>query len=202
VVELRAKHPAAIAWVGTCQRINPDRWVLSTVFPRDLERDGIADWGHQGFFYQPSCFFAADAWHQAGQLDEDLHYAFDLDLWLRLSRVGSFTATPRILSAATIHPDAKTRARRTEMYAETAAVQIKHGYQGLAVARLEDFLKQQVLHRKLIRGVRWKARRACRRLAFWQKKDAFWQIQSPLGSTSGIEELTGETRARDVDAER
>lgn len=135
-------HPAAAAWVGACHRIDPEGRILSTAVPRGLDRDSLGDWGARGWFYQPSCFFSARAWREAGELDELAHYAFDLDLWLRLARTGSFVATPRVLSAATIHKDAKTQARRSWMHAEIVTIQIRHGFQEAATNKLVGLLER------------------------------------------------------------
>lgn len=143
VADLYRAHPAAAAWVGACHRIDTDRRILSTAIPRGLDRDSLADWGMRGWFYQPSCFFSARAWREAGVLDDTSHYAFDLDLWLRLARVGSFVSTPRVISAATIHRDAKTQARRPSMHAEIIAVQIKHGYPEAAARKLSSLLEME-----------------------------------------------------------
>jgi glycosyltransferase involved in cell wall biosynthesis len=136
IVEMHKKYPTAVAWIGGCYRIDPDGRILSSIIPNGLDRDSLADWGHRGFFYQPSCFFSAQAWHKTGPLDEGLHLAFDLDLWLRLSSVGSFASSAEIISAAIIHKDAKTQAQRLEMHAEAIAVQFKHGYREAAINRL------------------------------------------------------------------
>jgi len=137
VVSLYQRHPSAVAWVGACHRIAPDGCVLSTVIPGKLDRDSIADWGQRGFFCQPSCFFSARAWRQAGPLDEGLHIALDLDLWLRLAALGRFVSTSQVLSTATIHPAAKTQARRADVYAELSAVQRRYGYQYVTLQRAD-----------------------------------------------------------------
>lgn len=142
VGELYRAHPTAAAWVGACHRIDPDRRILSTAVPRGLDRESLGDWGNRGWFYQPSCFFAARAWRAAGELDELAHYAFDLDLWLRLAEAGTFVATPRVLSAATIHKDAKTQARRSSMHAEIIAIQMRHGHREAATSKLVGLLEK------------------------------------------------------------
>ncbi|MFX1552322.1 MAG: glycosyltransferase family 2 protein [Promethearchaeota archaeon] len=142
IVEMYKKYPAAVAWVGGCYRVDPNGRILSCVIPHGLDRDSLADWGHRGFFYQPSCFFAARAWKETGLLDEDLQFAFDLDMWLRLSSIGTFASTTDIISAAIIHKDAKTQAQRRAMHAETVAIQVKHGYLGAAINRLVDLLEK------------------------------------------------------------
>jgi glycosyltransferase involved in cell wall biosynthesis len=130
--EMYRKHTQAVAWAGGCYRIKPNGQILSRVIPRHLDRDSLADWWWQGFFHQPSCLFATRAWGELGPLDESLHIAFDLDWWLRLAGLGEFASTTEMLSVATIHEDAKTQARMTEMRTETLSVQMRHGYHDMA----------------------------------------------------------------------
>jgi glycosyltransferase involved in cell wall biosynthesis len=142
ILEAQRRYPHAVAWVGGCYRVDPDGRVLSTVVPRGLDRDTLADWGYRGFFYQPSCFFAAHAWHEAGPLDENFHVALDLDLWLRLAGLGDFVSTPDIICAAIVHKHAKTQAQRLDMHAETIAIQVRHGYHDMARYRLSRLLER------------------------------------------------------------
>ena len=143
VAGLFREQPKAAAWVGACYRVDASGRLLSVVRARGLAAESIADWSGKGFFYQPSCFFSAAAWSTTGPLDQELRYAFDLDLWIRLAEVGPFAATEDVLSAAVIHDDAKTQAERAGMHAETAAVQVRHGYLESAAARLERLLSRE-----------------------------------------------------------
>ena len=133
---LSRRSPAAVAWVGACQRVSADGTLISVVEPRGLTRGGMADGSGEGHFYQPACFVATPAAAKAGPLDEHLHFAFDLDWWLRLSAQGPFAATNQVLAAATIHNRAKTQTHRLEMHAEIIAVQVRHGFTGLAARKL------------------------------------------------------------------
>lgn len=140
VARLALAEPGAVAWVGACQRVLPDGTLLNIITPRGLTRDQLADWSGEGFFYQPACFIDSRSLHTVGAADEHLHYAFDLDWWLRLAGVGAFAATDRVLAAATIHPEAKTQARRMDMHAEIMAVQVRHGFVHLAGRKLGGLL--------------------------------------------------------------
>lgn len=138
---LYGEHPNAAAWVGGCQLIDTEENELRVVLPRKLERDHIANWGRDGWFYQPSCFFSQKAWQSAGPLDENLHFAMDFDLWLKLSKFGKFVSTSEIISYATIHPQAKTQEQRFPMHLEIIKLQIKHGYLKIVIGRLKGLAK-------------------------------------------------------------
>ena len=142
VALMNHQQPEAPAWVGGCYRVAPDGRILSEVIPRQLARDSLADWYRKGFFYQPSCFFSVVATKKVGCLDEGLDIAFDLDWWLRLAAVGDFVYTTEMLAAATIHGEAKTQTRRTDMEIETIMVQIKHGYFDTARDRIGRLLER------------------------------------------------------------
>jgi hypothetical protein len=59
-------------------------------------------------FAQPSVFFSRKALRLAGNLREDLHYAMDLDLWLRIARHVPITVIEQHLSWWRAHDDSKT----------------------------------------------------------------------------------------------
>jgi glycosyltransferase involved in cell wall biosynthesis len=148
------KHPDAVAWVGNCYRIDPTGRILDVIIPRGLTKDCIAKWYDCGFFYQPSCFFASWAWNRCGPLDQELNIALDFDLWLKLADLGNFIRVPYFLSAATIHPSAKTQKLHNEMHIETAIVQIKHGYTNYAIERLNLVHKKQTIKDQLLKKLK------------------------------------------------
>jgi glycosyltransferase involved in cell wall biosynthesis len=60
------------------------------------------------WFAQSSVFFTRQALNSTGVLREDLHYAMDLDLWLRMTRHARITPVERHLSWFRVHENAKT----------------------------------------------------------------------------------------------
>ncbi len=133
-----------IALVGNCNRIF-DNEIQSVVNPFGLTKNEIANWDVTGFFYQPACFIMRSAWEKAGLLDENLYCAFDLDFWLRLTKFGSLKAINEILCWATIHPQAKTKSEKPLMQAETFIVQVRHGYESLAIDRIKKIIEEKNL---------------------------------------------------------
>ncbi len=186
IADAYQQSPASAAWVGGCYRIDTADRVLSTVLPTSLEREDIAAWGLRGFFYQPSCFFAAAAWKKAGGLDETLQFALDLDLWLKISALGNFYEVQQILSAAIIHPDAKTQAARNHMNAETIAVQINHGFRKAATERLENLLSQEKNRTQISDVLKRKSRRLNDYLLNGKKKEPAEILQKTLDTRSEL----------------
>lgn len=138
---LARERPDAVAWIGGCYRIDMDDRVTDTIFPRGLNSDDLARWGMEGFFYQPSCFFTAEGWAQTGPLDLRLEYGFDVDLWLKLAKLGPFVATDEVLSAALFHDMAKSGQGRMGQHVDTIALQVYHGHLDAAIARLEHLME-------------------------------------------------------------
>jgi hypothetical protein len=64
--------------------------------------------------------------HAVGLFDEDLEYAMDLDLFLKLRRHGSFVSTRQSVSAFRWHPDSITVANRSASTAEARRVKTLH----------------------------------------------------------------------------
>ena len=134
--------PDAVAWVGGCRLIDPSGIKLRTVAARKLSRADMADWGNSGWFFQPSCFFSADAYHRVGGLSDRFKLAFDVELWIKLAELGEFIKIDEVLSAAIIHDDAKTQKQKNEMKAEHIMIQAVYGFDDIAKERIGDILKQ------------------------------------------------------------
>lgn len=137
--ELYNSHPNAGAWVGSCNLVDVEGKVLQTIKPKGLgSKDTLAGWGNTGHFFQPSCFIARKAWERFGPLDERLYCCFDLDFYLKLIDEFEFYWVDNVWTEATIHKDAKTRARIPLLRAERYIVQARHGYENLAIEKIEE----------------------------------------------------------------
>jgi glycosyltransferase involved in cell wall biosynthesis len=152
-------RPEAAAWVGRVRSVTPSGRLIYEHIPRGLDLEQLADWGHAGQFAQPGCFFSRSALSRAGLANEQLHYAFDVDLFLRLARQGPFTAVEAFLAEETIHPAAKTFAQRGKSLAELHLVQNRNGIEHIAFWRLSEELQDlETLKRgTLVERVRWQA---------------------------------------------
>lgn len=136
------RQPGAAAWVGAVRSVDDAGRLIYVQRPRGLGLPALADWGHAGHFAQPGCFFSAPKARAAGPLDEGLHYSFDVDFWLRLARQGELVAAPdQIWAEETLHPAAKTQAQRGKSLAELHLVQIRNGYQAVALTRMGEALQ-------------------------------------------------------------
>jgi hypothetical protein len=93
---------------------------------------------------QPSCFVRRAAWEECGPLDEELHLAMDLDLWLKIANRFEFVLTQRNLSTSLVHCNAKTTALAAHSLVDATLVIMKHGGRKEARERLIGFVQDML----------------------------------------------------------
>jgi len=142
VAALSVKRPDCVAWAGACRRVDHKGRLIVTYQPRGLTRDQLADWYHQGYVSQPACFFSRAASDRVGPVAEDLHYSLDMDYWIRLAGIGTFAATDDLWCEEVSHPECKCSAHAGMSAAEGYLVQMRHGYQELALKRMAETLDE------------------------------------------------------------
>jgi glycosyltransferase involved in cell wall biosynthesis len=131
MVALYKEYPDSVGWVGGGHSITEDGYIIHTRYPQNITREGLADWG-ENWFNQPSCFFTANAARSVGFLNPEYKLGFDFEFWLRITELGDLVPTQEIISAATIHLDAKTQQAKKEIYIENQMIQLAHGFEKLA----------------------------------------------------------------------
>lgn len=82
---------------------------------------------------QPGALFSRTAFESVGGLDENLGWAFDLDLFLKFKKSVSWCYIPKTLAQYRWHSETLSTGRRSEMVAE--ARNVRRGHLG-AVARV------------------------------------------------------------------
>ncbi|WKN44448.1 glycosyltransferase family 2 protein [Tunicatimonas pelagia] len=83
-------------------------------------------------FIQPATFWTKWLWEEVGELNEELHYAFDLDWYLRGLNKGKHISTSRELAIYRIHGDHKTSNGGEEREKEILTSIDKNGYRKYA----------------------------------------------------------------------
>ena len=107
------------------------------------------------FLAQPSVFFRRQAFELVGPLAEDLHYAMDLDLWLRFARRYAIQTTPIELSWMRQHDGAKTFAdplaslREVEHVLRTYEALVPAGVSRLSRKAIQMRISEALLHEGL-----------------------------------------------------
>jgi glycosyltransferase involved in cell wall biosynthesis len=120
-VEFLVSHRDVALVYGGCNCVGPQGEFLGTAkaWPFDLKRQITS----RNLVLQSSSFFRRSALDRVGELDVQLRYLMDYDLWLRMLREGyNFRHVPEILSNYRLHPGAKTVAERLPMSLELKVV--------------------------------------------------------------------------------
>lgn len=147
-------RPDAVAWIGACRSVDASGNLRYVNAPHGLALPDLADWMGAAWFAQPASLYARDALLRAGPLDERLQSSFDVDLFLRLARLGPFAGSDELWAEETIHPAARTSAAPGRSFAELRVVQARHGFESLVIRRLTDELQELAEYRR-IPFMRW-----------------------------------------------
>ena len=109
---------------------------------------------------QPTVFLRREVLDAVGLLDPNLHYAMDLDLWIRVGRVTEIVQVDEYWAAFRLHPASKSVAQRSRFLRERRIISRRYGTK----FRLEHVLEHfYAIHPRLLRpvlGVRAAWRRA------------------------------------------
>jgi hypothetical protein len=111
------EQPSAVVAFGACRYIDPDGRAL-WVSKAGPWAPRILAWGPD-LIPQPGMLVRASAWHAVAGLDESFRFAFDLDLLLRLRRVGELVDVGQVVSSFRWHPDSLTVGDRTTSLQES-----------------------------------------------------------------------------------
>ena len=103
---------------------------------------------------QPSAFIRREAWED---LDENLTYFMDWDLWLRVSAKWPIVLVPEIWSTYRLHPESKTGAARYP------AEELEYIYRKQGLSLLTRGLYERMAEYHAASGKHWKAFLARRR---------------------------------------
>jgi hypothetical protein len=86
---------------------------------------------------QPSAFFRRDAFEKVGELSDKFQFAFDFDLFLKLTNLGKAVFIDQILSSHRWHATSLTYSRRWESVREASKVRVSNTP---AIVRLLSFI--------------------------------------------------------------
>jgi glycosyltransferase involved in cell wall biosynthesis len=154
LIELRIKHPSAVAWVGACRDVDIKGNRLKKRSPRVGSKKDFGNWSKSAWIPQPSCLFDAKTFFDAGKLDETLHFVMDVDLWMRMAERGIFVSFDELISYARMYPSIKTRRNIPMQQAEHILVNFKQGLPEIASTRMANCMELALdawSYRKLLR---------------------------------------------------
>lgn len=117
VMKTLDENPKATVAFGHCRYIDTngkELWVSKAGKLAPL----ILPWGPD-LVPQPGMLIRTDAWKQASGIDPSYSLAFDLDLLLRLKKIGPLVAVNHVVSSFRWHPDSLTVDDRTKNLKES-----------------------------------------------------------------------------------
>jgi glycosyltransferase involved in cell wall biosynthesis len=167
VHDLFVASPEVVMVSGVCLFIEVDGRISGAMAtPRTPTFDGLVQTRINP--PQPSTFFRASAYAKIGGLDRGLNLAMDLDLWIRLARVGRYEVLQdQVLARYRIHPQAKSERMAQASAGEDLMIRRRNGMKWRSQAGGELFRVVYVRPAMSpIRGLRRLAGRAVRRLFF------------------------------------
>ncbi|WP_276373579.1 glycosyltransferase family 2 protein [Chryseolinea sp. H1M3-3] len=104
-------HDSRGIWIGDCIVQYEGRSKSRILRPKKVTFNSMLRYWKSNFCPpQPSIFFSYNCLKKVGFLDEQLHYAMDLDLWLKMARHFNFYYVPKIFSNYLIHNESKSGA--------------------------------------------------------------------------------------------
>jgi GT2 family glycosyltransferase len=124
LVRMLDADPGATVAFGACEYIDPEGRRIGVSKAGDLATR-ILGWGPD-LVPQPSALHRLTAVQAVGRYDEELRFAMDLDMLLRLRRLGHFMSTPEIVSSFRWHPESLTVANRRSSLAESERVKRRY----------------------------------------------------------------------------
>ncbi len=127
VHEIFATQPDAVMVTGACLFVDADGKVFGAMATppvptfAGLVRTRLNP-------AQPATFFRADAYRKVGGLDTNLNLAMDLDLWLKLAKIGRYVVLPdRVLARYRVHSRAKSERLAVASAREDLKVRRRNG---------------------------------------------------------------------------
>lgn len=123
-IALLDEDPHAVLAYGYCDYIDDKNNLLFTNRAGNLA-PWIMTWG-PNLVPCPGTVFRTSALTQAGKFDEDNRYSMDLDMLLRLRKIGKFLNTKKTLSAFRWHSTSTTVLNRAALLQEVREVKRKH----------------------------------------------------------------------------
>jgi glycosyltransferase involved in cell wall biosynthesis len=119
--------PDASAVSGCCLQMDEGGALIGLIpTPPSGSLDGLLRYPNN--LAQPATFFRAEAYRRCGGLDAAWSLAMDVDLWMKLARVGPIALLPdTVLARFRIHAAAKSVAGATAAVREDLRIRRRHG---------------------------------------------------------------------------
>ncbi|MGD0338048.1 MAG: glycosyltransferase family 2 protein [Bacteroidota bacterium] len=127
-----AKNPEVMLLYGDGTLVKEDGTVMK---PFPTEEYSLERLAYRCIICQPAAFWRRSLWEKVGPLDISLHYAMDLDFWIRAGKAlkrhpeWRFVYIPKVFAYSRMHRHTKTMTQHREVLHEVVSVMKKHfGY--------------------------------------------------------------------------
>lgn len=136
----------AVLAYGHCKYIGSNGETLFTIRPGRWAEQ-LLRFGPQ-LISQPAMLFRRDVFQEIGGLDEQLGWAFDLDLLLKMRQQGRFVGVGKVAASYRWHESALTVSSRHESVREASVVRVRHLPRTVRMlSRIwEPLIRRAVLH--------------------------------------------------------
>jgi glycosyltransferase involved in cell wall biosynthesis len=125
-MRLLASEPDAGVVYGDSNWVDEKGRVLAPIPVRPYDAALLSQ---ECFISQPAAFIRREAFELAGRMDPNLQYAYDYDLWIRISRLYPMRKVDGVLATSRMHQGNKTVGQRRRVLRETLRVLESHyGY--------------------------------------------------------------------------
>lgn len=129
VLEMFRRNPEAGIVYGKVHFTDALGRTLSEVETGPTDYEGLA---FLNLICQPAAFFRRAAWDAVGGLDEDLRYAMDHDLWIRMARRFPMVYLPEPMATYRLHGESKTGAARHAVAFQEETLRVIQAHYGRA----------------------------------------------------------------------
>lgn len=120
LLQLYNSDKEAVVSYGGCDYIDPNGNLIATSAAGKLAKF-ILPWGPD-LIPHPGSLISLTALSEVGNFDQNLKYAMDLDVFLKLKKIGRFVSTKESVSAFRWHPDSLTVSNRLASSRESEAI--------------------------------------------------------------------------------
>jgi len=137
LAKAKMARPGIVAAAGACPEMDLAGKFVKSIRPYIRDRATLGDWGVEAWFPAVACLFDAAAFRQVGGFDRRFRSANDVELWVRLARVGDFALLDEDVSIARYNLDSVSRRDPAGEITALIALNYLNGYSAVAKAILE-----------------------------------------------------------------
>jgi glycosyltransferase involved in cell wall biosynthesis len=143
LAQLRSAKPDSVAWVGGCPEIDLAGKVINSGLPFIRGLKEIGDWGVGGWFVSVACLFRADFFRRVGRFNESFKSGTDVDMWVKLAKIGSFSLTDEIVATARFNPQSISHRDRLDELSAWITANYINGYREVAKRIMVRYAEEQ-----------------------------------------------------------